>query len=274
MSKYYDRFPHKIKDQKKIILLFLFNQKREFYLNEIAKIVGTSPGTSQRELNRLLAGDFITFKKKANLSIYSLNERYTLLKEVEAIVDKTFGIEIMLKFEGSDTKYSQDAVGLIALAAVTNRSPYTRFSQAGGGQLYGFEAGEAGQYRVNQALLETAVMYRGLAWQQELHWKEVDDLKNQKSTILTGNYMQLDFFFHSLWEWFPRPLEVALRHAFYYPDIDISERFSQEFSLACNWFFSGHRNKLTAEITYFDFQANPEKQAEGFRYRVQGDISF
>ena len=90
-------FLTKSKIRKKIILLFLYNQKREFYLSEIAKIVDTSPGTAQRELNRLLAGDFISFKKKANLSIYSLNKRYTLLKEVETIVDKTFGIEVMLK---------------------------------------------------------------------------------------------------------------------------------------------------------------------------------
>ena len=87
----------KSKIRKKIILLFLYNQKREFYLSEVAKIVDTSPGTAQRELNRLLAGDFISFKKKANLSIYSLNKRYNLLKEVESIVDKTFGIEVMLK---------------------------------------------------------------------------------------------------------------------------------------------------------------------------------
>jgi predicted nucleotidyltransferase/DNA-binding transcriptional ArsR family regulator len=85
------------KIKRKIILLFLCNQKREFYLSEIAKIVGTSPGTAQRELNRLLASDFISFKKKANLSIYSLNKRYALLKEVEAIVNKTFGIEVQLK---------------------------------------------------------------------------------------------------------------------------------------------------------------------------------
>ena len=90
-------FLAKSKIRKKIILLFLYNQKREFYLSEVAKIVGTSPATAQRELNKLLAGDFVTFKKKASLSIYSLNKRYTLLKEVEAIVDKTFGIEVMLK---------------------------------------------------------------------------------------------------------------------------------------------------------------------------------
>jgi len=58
----------------------------------------------------------------------------------------------------------EKAVGLVALAAVTNRSPYTRFSSAGGGQLEGFDQGEPGQYRVNQALAETALKYRGFSW--------------------------------------------------------------------------------------------------------------
>jgi predicted nucleotidyltransferase len=62
-------------------------------------MVGTSAGTAQRELNRLLDNDFISFKKSANLSIYSLNKRYSLLKEIEAIVQKTFGIEVQLKNE-------------------------------------------------------------------------------------------------------------------------------------------------------------------------------
>ncbi len=92
-------FITKSKIRQRIILLFLYNQKKEFYLSEIAKMVGTSAGTAQRELNRLLDNDFISFKKWANLSIYTLNKRYYLLKEIEAIVQKTFGIEVQLKNE-------------------------------------------------------------------------------------------------------------------------------------------------------------------------------
>ena len=92
-------FLTKSKIRQRIILLFLYNQNKEFYLSEIAKKVGTSAGTAQRELNRLLDNDFISFKKRANLSIYSLNNRYSLLKEIEAIVQKTFGIEVQLKNE-------------------------------------------------------------------------------------------------------------------------------------------------------------------------------
>jgi len=87
------------KIRKRIISLFVYNQHKEFYLSEIAKIVKTSPGTAQRELNRLLQSDFILFKKRANLSIYALNKRYSLIKEIESIVKKTYGIEVELKKE-------------------------------------------------------------------------------------------------------------------------------------------------------------------------------
>jgi len=89
----------KSKIRQKIILLFIYNQNKEFYLSEIAKIVKTSAGTAQRELNKLLQSDFLVFKKKAILSIYRLNNRYSLLKEVESIIKKTFGIEVELKNE-------------------------------------------------------------------------------------------------------------------------------------------------------------------------------
>jgi predicted nucleotidyltransferase len=67
--------------------------------SEIARQVKTSAGTTQRELNKLLAQDFISFKKRGNLNIYRLNERHPLLREIEAIVQKTFGIEAELRNE-------------------------------------------------------------------------------------------------------------------------------------------------------------------------------
>ena len=89
----------KSKIRKKIILLLVYNQGKEFYLSEIARRVKTSAGTAQRELNKLPAQDFITFKKRGNLNIYKLNESYPVLREIEAIVQKTFGIEAELRNE-------------------------------------------------------------------------------------------------------------------------------------------------------------------------------
>jgi phosphate-selective porin len=183
-----------------------------------------------------------------------------------------FGRE--LKFTGSDTKYHKEITGLLAIAGVTNRSPYTRFSQSGGGQLEGFEDGDAGQYRVNQLLIETALMYKGFSWQQEFHWKEINNKKNNQITILLGNYIQLGYFFHYLWDDFPKPLEVAFRYAKYNPDRDVKNISRNEYSLDVNWFFKNHLNKLTAEISYLDLQRSSEDTIDDFRFRLQWDVSI
>ncbi len=83
--------------RQKIVLLFVYNKGREFYLSEIARQVRTSAGTAQRELNRLREMDLVTFRKRGHLSVYELNRRYPLLAEFEAIVRKTLGIEVELK---------------------------------------------------------------------------------------------------------------------------------------------------------------------------------
>jgi predicted nucleotidyltransferase len=82
--------------RRKIILLFVYNQERELYLSEIARQVKTSAGTAQRELNGLRKMDFVSFKKRGNLSLYRLNPKFPLLGEIEAIIRKTLGIEVML----------------------------------------------------------------------------------------------------------------------------------------------------------------------------------
>lgn len=89
----------KSKIRQRIILLFIYNQNIEYYLSEIAKLAGASVGTTQRELNKLLRGDLITFKKKAGLNLYALNKQYPLLSEVESIIRKTIGVEVELKKE-------------------------------------------------------------------------------------------------------------------------------------------------------------------------------
>lgn len=81
----------------KILLLFIYNQNREFYLSELAKIIGASVGTTQREANKLITLDLVHFKKKAGHNIYKLNKHFSLLAELKSIIKKTSGIEIELR---------------------------------------------------------------------------------------------------------------------------------------------------------------------------------
>jgi hypothetical protein len=178
-----------------------------------------------------------------------------------------------LAFSSSDISFHDEGAGVLALAAVTNRSPYTRFSTEGGGQLEGYESGDPGQYRVNQWMEESAYKFRGFSWQQEFHWKQINDRKNNVITTLIGNYVEFGYFFHNLRDWVPEPLELAFRHALYIPDVNSNGNMKQEFSFDANWFFNGHLNKLTAEISYFHFAYAVVGKQDGFRFRLQWDIS-
>ena len=179
-----------------------------------------------------------------------------------------------LGFSGSDLKFHEKIISSVAIAGVTNVSRFTRFSTGGGGQLYGYEPGVEGQYKVDQLLFETAFKFRGLSFDQELHFKNIDDRVNLEETTLIGNYFQVGYFFHYLFPKFPKPLEVFARQAFYDPDTDISGNNNYEYSFGLNWFFKGHKNKLTIDYSYLKYdQFNVENDKEHM-VRVQWDVSI
>lgn len=129
-----------------------------------------------------------------------------------------FGEEI--DFVSSDIKQLSKWRGYLAGGFVTNQSQFTRFSQNGGGQLRGYpETGEHGQYRTNQFFVETAFKKSGFSWQQEFHWKQIQDRLNNGTRTLSGNYFQLGTFPVTYIEKIPKRLEIAARYAFYFPDL-------------------------------------------------------
>ena len=178
-----------------------------------------------------------------------------------------------LGFKSSDLSIHQKPAAIIALAGVTNRSPYTRFSSSGGGVLEEFEEQNPGQYRINQANLETAFVYKGFSWQSELHWKNIDDRMNNEETLLNGFYLQAGYLAHQSISWWPKPLEIAARYANYTPNTNLDSNLD-ELTLAFNWFFKGHRNKLTMEISEFDLETEDMGIKDEFRFRIQWDISI
>jgi len=180
-----------------------------------------------------------------------------------------------LDFKGSDIEIHKKPVGLIAVSGVTNQSAYTRFSQSGGGSLEGYENGQPGQYRVHQANIETAFMYKGFSWQSEVHWKEIiDKLNNDQTDELRGYYIQAGYFFHQAFHWWPQPLELAIRNAIYLPNHEADQTKEKETSAAFNWFFDGHKNKLTLETSYFNYDEPNNQPTDQWRVRMQWDISF
>jgi phosphate-selective porin len=179
----------------------------------------------------------------------------------------------VLPFSQSDITRRDPAAASIALAGVYGDTRYTRFSSSGGGQLPGYEAGDDGKYRLSQVLLETAYQRKGLAWQHELHWKEIEDRKNNTTRNLWGGYLQLGYFFHELWPAIPAPLELAGRFGLVDPDTSLDANLQQEWTLGANWFFEGHRNKITLDVSQLILDAPDGEQSET-RVRAQWDVSF
>jgi len=85
------------KIRQKIVLLLVYNLNKEYYVNEIARIVGTSSGTAQRELQRLFKNDLVRYSRRGNLVLYRWHDKNPLVKEIEGIIQKTIGIEALLK---------------------------------------------------------------------------------------------------------------------------------------------------------------------------------
>ncbi len=179
-----------------------------------------------------------------------------------------------LRFSQSDVEFHEKPTGSLAFAVVGNESPYTRFSSGGGGQLPGFEEGVAGQYGLLQYVEETALKYRGFSLQHEFHWKEIEDNINETLTRMRGTYIQIGYFPWGDSERALRPLELAGRYAWVDPDTTIREDDRREWTLAANWFFSGHDNKLTLDLSRLEQDVPSAATLHDNRIRFQWDISF
>ena len=76
----------------------------------------------------------------------------------------------------------------------------------------------------------------------------------------------------------PIKLQVAFRYAFVDPNISQPNDLNQEYTFIVNWFFAGHRNKLTFDTSRLTLE-NEEPDGTGKlssvqRFRLQWDISF
>jgi hypothetical protein len=174
----------------------------------------------------------------------------------------------------SDLERLSDPRVSIAVATAGNRGSYTRFSSSGGGQMDGFEAGAPGQYSLRQYLAETAYEQKGFSLQQEFHWKRVTDNRNLTETHMRGGYIQAGYFFNEICRKIPRQLEFAGRFAFVDPRTARSNDLIRETGVAANWFFNGHEDKLSADVSRYSLTLADNSRGSRVGVRVQWDASF
>jgi len=89
----------KSKIRQKIILFFIYNPQRRYYINETARLAKTSSGTAKRELERLKKAGILTKERENKLVYFKLNVANPILPDIKNIVDKTIGLEHILKKE-------------------------------------------------------------------------------------------------------------------------------------------------------------------------------
>jgi phosphate-selective porin len=178
-----------------------------------------------------------------------------------------------LGFSQSDIGRHDQPAATISIGAARNRSAYTKFSSSGGGQLPGFEAGDQDRYELEQTMAEFALQYRGLSIQSEVHFKDIDDRVTNTRDKLSGFYLQAGYFFHERFQILPPPLELAVRIAQVDADTPRSLPDEDELTVAGNWFFSGHRNKLTADVSRLESKLPADKKST-WRFRLQWDLSI
>ena len=195
-----------------------------------------------------------------------------------------FGRE--LQWRQSDTTFHARPAASLSMAGYTTIGKCTRWSSNGCGELRGFiEDGQArdGQFRVEGVQVGTAFKYRGFAWQHENHWKRVKDGGRDADAMLMpaedvrasqaelfGGYFQAGYFLHYLMPVIPKPLETALRYAYVDSEVAGFDDFRQEWTGALNWFFAGHRNKVTLDASFLTLNRSATER----RVRLQWDVSF
>lgn len=179
-----------------------------------------------------------------------------------------------LPFSESDIKITPETTASLAVAAATNRGAFTLWSSAGPGELPGIPVGAPSQYRTRQWMGEFALMRRGLSIQSEYHFKKVDDTFNNVTYELDGYYAQVGYFFHEVSDAFPEKLELAIRHARIDSQQGVTVPADRESTVAANYFFDGHENKLTADLSYLQSTLSGGNEDTGWRVRLQWDITF
>ena len=59
------------------------------HVRGLAKLIKEDPGNIQRELSRMVEGQFLIMTKKGNTRIYQTNKHFPILKELQSIVIKS-----------------------------------------------------------------------------------------------------------------------------------------------------------------------------------------
>lgn len=76
------------KTRSKLLVLFLFNPHREFYVRELTRKLGERINSIRRELNNLTRFGLLVHRGRDRRKYYKVNSKFVLFKELKALVSK------------------------------------------------------------------------------------------------------------------------------------------------------------------------------------------
>lgn len=85
------------KNKALLLRLFYTNPDREFYVQEIGRILGKKPGVFQRTLYNLERSGIVVSQYRANARYFRANHGHPLFEEIKSIIAKTVGVIVSLK---------------------------------------------------------------------------------------------------------------------------------------------------------------------------------
>lgn len=85
------------KNQAQILAILLNHPEKDFNLSEIGEIIKKHPGVFQKGINSLEKQGIIVSKKKRNQKFLKINNDNPFFDEIKSIVEKTVGIEEILR---------------------------------------------------------------------------------------------------------------------------------------------------------------------------------
>lgn len=80
------------KNRADLLRLFFTNPDRQFYIQEIGRILGKKTGSFQRTLYNLEKEGVLISEYKANARFFRINKNHPIYKELKSIVFKTVGV--------------------------------------------------------------------------------------------------------------------------------------------------------------------------------------
>jgi len=85
------------KTRKELFRLYFTNPDKEYYLRELERTLGIPVSMVRKELLHLEQDGVFSSKKRGNLTYFYLNKDYPLFEELKSIVDKTIGVQGLLR---------------------------------------------------------------------------------------------------------------------------------------------------------------------------------